>query len=211
MKLLLLGAGGHAKAVIEVARACGIEIAGLVAEAPAGTSVMGVAVIGTDADLPRLRAEGMEAAFVAVGANALRQLLAQRLCAMGFRLPSLVHPSAIISQSASFGDGVVVMPLAFAGAETRIGDVSILNSAAIVEHDGRIASAAHVAPGAVLAGDVVVGERSLIGVGAVVRPGIRIGADAVIGAGAAVVADVADGSRVAGMPARPLPERSRAR
>lgn len=208
MKLLLLGAGGHAKAVIEVARARGIEIAGLVAAAPAGASVMGVTVIGTDADLPRLRAEGMEAAFVAVGANAVRQRLAQNLRALGFKLPSLIHPSAIISSSSVFGDGVVVMPLAFAGAETRIGDVTILNSAAIVEHDGRIASAAHVAPGTVLAGDVVVGERSLVGVGAVVRPGIRIGADAVIGAGAVVVADVADGSLVAGTPARPLPVRS---
>lgn len=210
MNLLLLGAGGHAKAVIEVARACGIEISGLVAEAPVATRVMGVPVIGADGDLARLRAEGIDAAFVAIGDNAMRERLARDLRALGFALPTIVHPSAIISSSATIGDGAVVMPLAFVGAETRIGDVAILNSAAIIEHDGCIAPAAHVAPGAVLAGAVVVGERTLVGVGAVVRPGVRIGADAVIGAGAAVVADVAARARVAGTPARPLPLRAAA-
>lgn len=208
MKLLLLGAGGHAKAVIEVARARGIEIVGLVAEAPVGARVMDVAVIGTDGDLVRLHADGIEAAFVAVGDNAVRQRLVRHLRALGFTVPAIVHPSAVISPSAAIGDGVVVMPLAFVGAESQIGEAAILNSAAIVEHDGRIASAAHIAPGAVLAGDVVVGERTLVGVGAVVRPGVRIGADAVIGAGAAVVADVAAGARVAGTPARRLPLRA---
>jgi UDP-perosamine 4-acetyltransferase len=209
MKLLLLGAGGHAKAVIEVARASGNTIVGLVAEAPASTHVLGVPVLGGDSDLPRLRAEGIEAIFIAIGDNATRHHLSRHVRDLGFALPSLLHPSAIISPSSTIGDGVVAMPLAVVGAETLISDLVILNSAAIVEHDGRIASAAHLAPGAVLAGDVQVGERTLVGVGAVVRPGIRIGADAVIGAGAAVVADVRAGARVLGVPARARGWRSR--
>lgn len=203
MKLLLLGAGGHAKAVIEVVRATGVELVGLVAAEPA-MQVSGVPVIGTDADLPRLRAEGIEAAFAAIGDNALRQRLVATLRGYGFALPSLLHPRAVISPSASLGEAVIAMPLAFAGAEASIADGVILNAGAIVEHDGWIGAAAHIAPGAVLAGNVTVGERALVGVGAAVRPGTRIGADATVGAGAIVVADVPEAARVAGNPARPL-------
>jgi UDP-perosamine 4-acetyltransferase len=201
MKLLLLGAGGHAKAVIEVARAAGIDLVGIVAAEGAG-SVMGVPILGTDADLKRLRAEGIAAAFPAIGDNALRQRLIAMLRGLGFALPPLLHPRAVISPSATIGDGAVAMPLAFAGAEAAIGHGVILNAGAIVEHDARIGAAAHIAPGATLAGNVTVGERALVGVGASVRPGIRIGADAIVGAGAAVVADIPAGASVMGVPAR---------
>jgi acetyltransferase-like isoleucine patch superfamily enzyme len=73
-----------------------------------------------------------------------------------------------------------------------------------VEHDCVLEEAAHIGPGAVLAGGVRVGAGALIGAGAVVRPGITIGAGAVIGAGAAVVEDVPPGTRVMGVPARPV-------
>lgn len=203
MKLLLLGAGGHAKAVIEVARAAGAELAGLIA-ANSARHVMDVPVIGTDDDLPRLRAEGIEAAFAAIGDNAVRQRLILTLRGLGFALPSLLHPRAVISASATLGEAVVAMPLAFVGAEASIGDGVILNAGAIVEHDARIGAAAHIAPGAALAGHVTVGERALVGVGAAARPGVRIGADAIVGVGAVVVADVLAGTVVAGNPARPL-------
>jgi UDP-perosamine 4-acetyltransferase len=201
MKLLLLGAGGHAKAVIEVARAAGVDLVGLVAAQP-DSAIMGVPVLGTDADLARLRAEGIAAAFPAIGDNALRQRLMAMLRGLGFALPALLHPRAVISPSATIGDGAVAMPLAFAGADAAIGQGAILNAGAIVEHDAVIGTAAHIAPGATLAGNVTVGERALVGVGAAVRPGIRIGADAIVAAGAAVVADVAAGASVMGVPAR---------
>lgn len=206
--LVLVGAGGHAKVVIEVARAQGrFEIVGVVDPRPPGPRVLGVPVLGGDEALPRLRAGGVAWAFVALGGNALRERIGGELRAAGFRLATLVHPSAEVMPSASVGEGAVVMARVAVSAEARVDDLAILNTGAVVEHDNLIGAAAHVAPLAALAGNVRVGARALIGVGSAVRPGVSVGADAVVGAGAAVVADVPAGATVGGVPARPLPAR----
>ena len=203
--LVVVGAGGHARVVLEAIRAGGIfRVIGLVDPAPAAPTLLGVPVLGDDAILPVLRRDGVGVAVVALGSNTLRERIGRRLRELGFALPAIIHPSALLSPSASTGEGVVVMARAVIGTQTAIGDLAIINTGAVVDHDNRIGIAAHIAPGCALAGDVHVGDRTLIGVGSAVRPGIRIGADAVIGAGAAVVADVADGAVVVGTPARRL-------
>ena len=205
MQIVIVGAGGHAKVVLEVFRALGgFDVVGLIDPEPAAPHVLGAAVLGGDALLPDLRRQGVEAAFVALGSNRLRQRIGAELAAMGFALPTAVHPSALISPSARIGAGVVVMARAVVGTETDLRDLAIVNTGAVLDHDNLIEEAAHVAPGCALAGVVRVGARSLVGVGSAVRPGIRIGSDVTIGAGSAVVADVADGMRVGGAPARPL-------
>ena len=204
LRILVIGAGGHAKVVIEAIRAMGGEVVGLIDPAPSAAFVLGAAVLGGDKILPRLRTQGLDAVAVALGENGLRERVGRGLEAQGFSLPTILHPAALVSPSARLGKGAVVMARAVVGTQVTIDDLAIINTGAVVDHDCRIGTSAHVAPGCTLAGNVWVGERTLVGVGCAVIPGIRIGDDVTVGAGSAVVSDVPARARVGGMPARLL-------
>ncbi|WP_458095438.1 acetyltransferase [Roseomonas sp. WA12] len=207
-RVVIIGAGGHAKVVIEALRAAGFPMPlGLIDPHPPAAEVLGLPVLGGDELLERLRAEGAAAAVVALGGNALRQRVGDRLAALGYALPAVLHPAVQLSPSATVEEGAVIMARACLGPDARIGALAIVNTNAVVEHDNILGPAAHIAPGCALAGNVTVGERALVGVGSAVRPGITIGADAVVGAGSAVVRDVPPGARVGGAPAKVLGQR----
>ena len=204
-RILLLGAGGHGKAIADLLLADGrYEVAGFVDAAPKASQVLGLPVLGDESLLAALAGQGIALAHAAVGNNAQRLAAAARLRAAGFALPSLSHPAALIGHGARVGQGAAILARAVIGPEAEIGALALINTGAIVEHDCVVEEAAHIGPGAVLAGGVRVGAGALIGAGAVVRPGVVVGAGAVIGAGAAVVEDVAPGARMAGVPARPV-------
>jgi UDP-perosamine 4-acetyltransferase len=203
-RVVIVGAGGHAKVVIELLWAIGgIEVVGLLAER-AGQGPFGLPVLGDDGLLPVLRTQGVVAALVALGSNALRDRIGAELHALGFLLPAVIHPSAQLSPSARVSAGAVIMARACVGPLATVGEFSIINTGAIIEHDSAIGRAAHVAPGSVLAGTVSVGERALVGAGSAVRPGVTIGKDSIVGVGSAVVANVPPGAVVGGAPARLL-------
>jgi len=202
-RILLLGAGGHGKAVADLLLAAGsYDIAGFVDAAPKASQVLGLPVLGDESQFPALAGQGVTLAHAAIGHNAQRLAAAGRLRQAGFDLPSLIHPAALIGHGARIGEGAAILARAVIGPEAEIGPLALINTGAIVEHDCVLEEAAHIGPGAVLAGGVRVGAGALIGAGAVIRPGVAIGAGAVVGAGAAVVEDVAPGATVMGVPAR---------
>lgn len=206
--VVVVGAGDHAKVVLEALWAIGtFEVVGLTDPNPLCLDVLGIPVLGGDQLLPGLFTQGVKAAVVAIGSNRLRQQIGENLLRMGFALPVVVHPSAFISPSANIADGAVVMAKAIVGTLANIESLAIINTGAIVEHDNHIGVSAHIGPGAALAGRVRVGDRALVGIGSAVRPNIRIGSDSIVGAGSAVVADVLPGVTVAGSPARELATR----
>jgi UDP-perosamine 4-acetyltransferase len=212
MDVVGLGAGGHAKGVIEILRASDdYRIIGLLDAQPRlhGTDVLGIRVLGGDEWLARLRDQGVRHAFVGMGTASSTQPRAtiyEKLLRHEFQVISAIHPSAVIAPSARLGQGTTVMAGSILNALAWIGDNVIVNTGAIVEHDCRLDDHAHVATGVRLAGGVHVGTGALVGAGACVRPGVSIGRRAVVGAGAVVVADVPDDVVVAGVPARILCE-----
>jgi UDP-perosamine 4-acetyltransferase len=202
MRVLVLGAGGHARPVIEALHATGAEIIGLLDDAEGGP-LLGVPRLGPVAALSGFAAAGL-GAVVAIGDNATRARLAAQCRAHGLALPALVHPAALVSPSARIAEGAQVMARAVIGPLAAIGALALVNTGAIVEHDATVEDAAHVAPGAVLCGFVRIGARALVGAGATVRPGVAVGADARIASGAAVAFAVPSGATVGGVPARPI-------
>ena len=199
--VVVIGAGGHAKVIIDMLLDNGLTVVACVSHADA-PRYRGIEVLVGDESLVALRASGVERAVVAVGANALRQRLAADALFLGFTLPSVVSRSAQISPTASIGEGAVIMPNAVVNADAAIGRLAIVNTGATVDHDCVVGEAAHVAPGVHFSGGVRLGARSIVGVGSSARPLVTIGDDVVVGAGSVLVSDIADGVTAYGVPAR---------
>jgi UDP-perosamine 4-acetyltransferase len=203
-RVIILGAGGHGRAVADVATECGWTVAGFTDRSP------GEAVLGQDGDVAALSRSGLiDGAVVGVGNSALsrRVELFALIKAAGVPAPALVHPRAVVSRSARIGDGTVVFPGVVLGAHVVAGDNVVVYSGVVIEHECRIGDHAYLSPGVILSGDVTVEPGTFIGAGAVLLPGITVGMGATVAAGAVVTLDVEAGVTVLGVPARRMATR----
>lgn len=195
-KVIVFGAGGHARVVIDCLQDQGITVAGIFdAKTLTSDSSLGVPYLGNydrsvAHDLPMI---------IAIGNNLSRKTLAER---SGHRFASAIHPSASLSANATVSEGIMILHRAILQTRSVIGKHVILNTGSQVDHDCVLEAFVHIGPGAVLCGSVTVGEGALVGAGAVVTPGITIGKWATVGAGAVVITDVPDHATVVGSPAR---------
>jgi UDP-perosamine 4-acetyltransferase len=197
-QLILLGAGGHAKVVAEVALANNWQVAGYLDPGiERGEMIGGAPVLGGVVELFEAAA-WLEnySLFPATGNADIRWREFQQLLALGADVPTLIHPRAIVSASAVVEAGSVVMAGAVVQADVQIGAASIINTGALVDHDCSIGSCVMIAPGAVLLGGVEVGDNAFVAAGAIIVPGVKIGRHAFIGAGTVVAADVPEGARL---------------
>lgn len=200
--LILIGAGGHAHACIDVIEQCGqYQIAGLIGrQEEMHARHLGYAVIGTDRDLPAL-AKTYRYAFVAVGqiqSPDHRARLHRQLLELGFQLPTVISPLAHVSRHAAVGAGSIVMHGAIVNAGAKVGDNCILNTRALVEHDSIVGDHCHISTGAILNGNVCVGEGSYVGSGSVIKEGVVVGRRCLVGMGLFVRHDQMDRARFVG-------------
>ena len=202
-QLVVLGTGGHASVVIDLARAAGVPVKGCAGPgAPEFGPDFG-AHLGNDEALNGLDPARVELSVGvgSIGNSDLRRRLYEKGRALGFTFAKLAHPRAIVAESAALGEGVQVMAGAVVQPFAAIGCNVIINTGAIIEHHCRIGDHALIAPGAVVCGGASVGEEAHIGANSTVLQGRTVGARCMVGAGAVVVNDVADGRQVKGVPA----------
>lgn len=195
--ILLVGAGGHARACIDVVEQDSqFSIYGLVGEfREKGKTVLGYPVIGVDSDFSTLRAL-CSYGMIGVGQikNAiLRRELFSQLVRLDYSIPTIVSPMAYASPHAKIGIGTIVMHGAIINAGAQIGDNCIINNQSLIEHDAVVGNHCHVSTGAIVNGKVEIGEGSFIGSRCVLREGIAIGQNCVIGMGLSVRHNVLDG------------------
>lgn len=202
--VIVIGAGGHGKVVLDILRAHGVYApAGFIDDNPAlaGATVANLPVLGRLADLSRLYDQGVRHAVIAIGDNATRLRYADDVRRHGFDFVTAVHPTAFVSPTALLGPGVVVAPHATIITEARVADLAVVNTSAVVDHECVVGEGAHVGPGALLAGRVRVGRGVFIGMGAKVIQGRTVGDFTVVGAGAVVTRDLPDHCTAVGVPA----------
>jgi sugar O-acyltransferase (sialic acid O-acetyltransferase NeuD family) len=194
-ELVLIGGGGHATSCLDVI-GDSFRIAGILEQTGyPRKSLLGVPVIGTDEDIPRLVKEGFQF-LIAIGqidSPEPRRRLFCRLKSLGASLPVIVGPTAQISPHATIGEGSIVMNMAVIGPGVKIGANCIVNTRALLEHDVIVDDHSHVSTGALINGGCTVGSGVFIGSGVVVRDGVSIGCGVFIPMGARVTRDVSLG------------------
>ena len=193
---ILIGAGGHARACIDVIEQQGqYQIAGLVGmEEQKHTQQLGYAVIASDDALDEL-AKSYQYALITIGQIQTaehRQRLYQMAVHCGFKMPVIVAPTAHVSRHATLGAGSIVMHGAIVNAGAKVGINCIINTRAVIEHDTGVGDHCHISTGAILNGDVTVGAGSFVGSGCVIKEGVSIGKDCLVGMGLAIRHKLAD-------------------
>jgi len=211
--LVIIGAGGHGREVLDVAEAINavsprFEVLGVVADhadrellARRGAVHLGsvdALIEGSLADLP------LDTVVVlAIGDPATRKALADRLDSTVYGVaPALVHPHATVGADVRLGDGAVLAAGSRVTTNVTIGAHVQLNVAAVVSHDSVVGDHATLSPGVLVNGSVTIGAGAFLGTGAIVTPGRTLGPWSVVGAGAVVVHDVPGGVTATGVPAR---------
>jgi sugar O-acyltransferase (sialic acid O-acetyltransferase NeuD family) len=191
--LILFGAGGHAKVVIDAFVASGGDVR-RIALLDGDPALWGKSLLGVTINALSITDDIAGAAcHIAIGNAEIRNRLAARIVSAGANLATIVHPRATVSPHAKLGAGCFVAGGAIVAPGVVISEAVIVNHLAVVDHDCTIGAFSHIAPGAVLGGGVAIGERTLIGAGATILPGRGVGSDTIIGAGAIVTRTI--GSR----------------
>lgn len=176
--IILVGGGGHCKAVIDVIEQQNLyTIVGIV-DLPekAGTEVLGYKVIGNDNDLPELirKYKNAHLSLGQIRNPEPRQKIYKMLKDLSANMPVIISPLAYVSQHAFVDEGSIIMHQAIVNAGAKIGINCIINSKALIEHDAEIGDHCHVSTGATVNGGVIVGQGSFIGSGAVTKEYINI-------------------------------------
>lgn len=196
-KLALLGSGGFAKEVAELARLNGHSVA-------ACYSIKS----GAFADIHRgyldeLERDREEFDGVLLGIGAvdrrtlgIRRTLVDWLVERRFRCPPVFSPRAVCAEGVTLGEGAIIAHGVVLGVDSRVGDFSICNAGAIVGHDAIVGSNVIIAPGAFLGGNVTVGEDSLVGPLAKVLQGVMLGPNSLVGVGCLAIRNVQAGQTI---------------
>jgi len=195
--ILLYGASGHAKVILDILRLQKKNVLGIFDNNPVSDKLNSITIYHSE-EFNTIR-NPKDKVIIAIGDNDLRKKKVEELKE---EYEIAIHPTAIISSNSIIEEGTVIMASAVINTGSKIGKHVIINSGALIEHDCIIEDFAHVSPKAALAGNVIVGEGAQVGINSSVRQGIKIGKWAIVGAGAVIVKDVPDYAVVVGNPGK---------
>lgn len=208
-QILIVGASGHAKVIIDIIEKEGkYDIAGLIdGNKKVGDELLGYKILGNESHIPELIKTGLEfSVIIAIGDNWTRHLVKEKIkeTTPNVKFASAIHPSAQLAKGVKIGKGAVIMAGAVINSDTEIGDFTIVNTNASIDHDGHMLPFSSLAPGVTVGGNVTIGSFSAVSIGAVVKHKILIGDHSVIGAGSVLLSDCENNSIMYGVPAKKI-------
>lgn len=196
--LIILGFGGHARTVADIALICGVkQILFIDVNGRDGENFMGYPVLR---DLPSSLDENWSF-MPASGDNSKRQIQIEKIENLGWPVATLVAPSATIGIGATISKGCIIANHAHIGPMAFVGKGCIINTGAVVEHESKIGDYAHISVNSTIAGRSTIGDYNFIGASATVIDGISICNNVTIGAGSVVIRDIDYSGTYVGSPA----------
>lgn len=198
--LIIVGAGGYAKSVLDSLDTSLYDFKGFIDERQDKNEHLGYQVLAHS--LSELSDCSAYSYFVAIGNNTKRCDWYNQIKALGCEIINVVDPTALVSEYATLGEGCFVGKLAIINAGATIGNDTVVNTTALVEHGCKVGNHVNLSTKSIINGDVVVGDGSFIGSASTSIGQVTIGSWSIIGAGAVVTRDVPDGVTAVGIPAR---------
>jgi len=204
-RILIVGAGGFGREVLQWARAAWPDrvarIAGFLSDEPsrlAGHDCSLTIIASPEGFVP----EPGDALLLAIGIPAARRRVAEALQLRGATFLTLIHPTAIVAPTAEIGEGAILCPYSIVSDSARVGRCALLNYHASLGHDASVGEYAVLSPYATLGGNAQIAEDVFLGMHASVGPGRRIGARSKISANSCALADAPTDSIIYGVPGR---------
>lgn len=201
-KLIIIGGGGHGHDVYGIVKLLtDVEYVGCLDDNP---ETQMIDYLGPIKDFPKYLAEFGSDLYYVIGINdsKIRKQIAKRMEVFFAKPLTIIHPSAVVSNSHRIGAGSVLGPLAVVTERAELGVHVHLNTAASVNQGSKVGDFCTLSPGARICGDVTVGEQTMLGANSTIINLISVGSEVIIGAGAVVVTDIPDSVTAKGVPAK---------
>ena len=198
-KVIIIGAGGHGRAISDIVLLNGDKLVGFLDDN--ADVKQNPLVIGKICDADLYCKDDVEF-FVAIGNNAFRQRIMSNLTEAKWY--TAIHPSAIISPFAYIEEGSCIMPGAVIGHSVRIGRGCIVNTCSSVDHDAIVSDYVHISSGVHIAGGVLIGANCRLAIGTVVDNALKICENVDLTAGSVVTQNIVEGGKYAGVPAKKI-------
>ncbi len=205
--ILLIGGGGHAVSVLDTLLSNDIyNVIGFTdSNLSIDKTLLGIPYLGDDSIFQEVYNNGIKNAVIAIGSvgdTSIRVKVHNLVKKIGFNLPTIIDPTAIIGRGCNIGEGAFIGKSVVINTLSQVSYMAIINSKAVIEHECNIGAFSHISPGCILGGNVTVGNHTHIGIGSTVIQGVKIGDNSLIGAGSIVVKHMGAGIKAYGNPCR---------
>lgn len=189
-RILIVGAGGFGREVLQWARQAwpkqAPKIAGFLSDDPNKlvSHAPTLPILGTPEDFKLQPTDGL---LLAIGIPRVRRHVTERLKARGARFLTLIHPTAIVADTAVIGPGTIVCPYAIVSDAVQLGRFVLVNYHASLGHDAFALDFAVLAPYATLAGGAFLEDDVFVGLHSQIGPLVRVGCRSRAEAGAVIM------------------------
>ncbi|TYB79050.1 acetyltransferase [Bizionia myxarmorum] len=140
---------------------------------------------------------------IAIGDSIIRERAITQL-PKGVEFITLIHPTAVVSEWVTLGEGSVVCAGTIITCDIKIGKHVQLNLNTTIGHDCVIGDFFTTAPNVNISGNCTFGNHVYFGTASSIKQGVSIIENVTIGMGAIVTRDITEPGVYIGIPAKPL-------